>query len=302
MQTREAIALFYEELDYRGIADTTRHTYEWAFSRLLAEQATLPGEREIKRLIANAKTIETDETIQPRPLGKASKWDLWRNYKALYRWLASEKLVTDEHGNSILASLKPPCTKKELRRRFPRTWSDQELQAIFRAASRRDKAMSYVALDAGPRLEELTNISRPDIHRESITVHGKAGDRTIYLSPTARQSLIGIGDARNLWISQYHKPLSKQGVRTAFKRLLARAGIDGPKAGPHTFRHTFGLRYILNGGDVFSLQRLMGHEDVSMTMVYVEMADHHLAAQHAKYSPLANLSFLQDYQEEERAQ
>ena len=68
-------------------------------------------------------------------------------------------------------------------------------------------------------------------------------------------------------------------------------GINPPKSGPHVLRHTFALRYMLNGGDVFSLQRIMGHSNIQSTMIYVHMSAVILSERHAQFSPLAGLRF-----------
>ena len=57
----------------------------------------------------------------------------------------------------------------------------------------------------------------------------------------------------------------------------------------HTLRHTFGTQYMLNGGDVFSLRRIMGHSKIETTMLYAEMSDRLVAEKHRKFSPMANL-------------
>ena len=54
-------------------------------------------------------------------------------------------------------------------------------------------------------------------------------------------------------------------------------------------RHIFGLGFIRNGGDAFSLQRILSHENLDMTKVYVNLANEDIQASNAKASPLANL-------------
>lgn len=70
---------------------------------------------------------------------------------------------------------------------------------------------------------------------------------------------------------------------------MKRVGFKPPKLGPHTLRHTFRLRYILNGGDVSSLSGILGHADAATTMLYVDMSTNHISKQHQKYSPFARL-------------
>lgn len=70
---------------------------------------------------------------------------------------------------------------------------------------------------------------------------------------------------------------------------MKKAGFKPPKIGPHMLRHTFGLNYILKGGDAFSLKRIMGHQDIATTMIYVNMSTELVAQQHRKFSPMADI-------------
>jgi len=61
--------------------------------------------------------------------------------------------------------------------------------------------------------------------------------------------------------------------------------LDFENLSPHLLRHSFALAYIENGGDPFSLQRILGHTDQTTTSKYVNMARSNVKAQHSKYSP-----------------
>lgn len=56
-----------------------------------------------------------------------------------------------------------------------------------------------------------------------------------------------------------------------------------------SLRHTFGTQYMLNGGEMFSLGRIMGLSRIETTMLYAEMSDRLLAEQHREFSPMARL-------------
>ena len=75
---------------------------------------------------------------------------------------------------------------------------------------------------------------------------------------------------------------------------MRNAGLLPLKIGQHALRHTFGTQYILKGGDVFSLQRIMGHTRIETTMPYVNMSTELVAQQHRKFSPMAAIEVVQD--------
>ncbi|MFC2043889.1 tyrosine-type recombinase/integrase [Chloroflexota bacterium] len=52
------------------------------------------------------------------------------------------------------------------------------------------------------------------------------------------------------------------------------------------YRHTFTTSILINGGDVFSLQQILGHSPLEMVRHYVNLASSHIAIQHQKCSPL----------------
>lgn len=87
--------------------------------------------------------------------------------------------------------------------------------------------------------------------------------------------------------------MTRWGLILVVRKTKQRAGFRPPKVGPHTLGHTFALHYLLAGGDVFSLRRIMGHSGIASTMVYVEMSTALLAEQHRKFSPMARLLSMQ---------
>jgi integrase/recombinase XerD len=70
-----------------------------------------------------------------------------------------------------------------------------------------------------------------------------------------------------------------------FARLKKRAGITDKRISPHIFRHTFAIRYLKLGKDPFSLQELLGHDDMATVKLYMHMNDDDIQEQKRKYSP-----------------
>ncbi len=80
-------------------------------------------------------------------------------------------------------------------------------------------------------------------------------------------------------------PLTKNGVEMLFKRVRERARTTCRRISPHILRHTFAVRYLVLGNDPFSLQELLGHEDMTTIGPYMHMNDTTIQRQKRKYSP-----------------
>jgi len=74
------------------------------------------------------------------------------------------------------------------------------------------------------------------------------------------------------------------------KLLITRLGVKAKvKVHPHKLRHTFAVSSLRAGGDVFSLQYLLGHSTFSMTQRYLQSLNANDAMNaHKKFSPLDN--------------
>lgn len=85
------------------------------------------------------------------------------------------------------------------------------------------------------------------------------------------------------------KPLTYNQAYERIRLYGEKAGITGVRVSPHTFRHTFATLYVKSGGDPFSLQRILGHHDISMVRKYVQLNNRDLQEQHAQSSPLVGM-------------
>ena len=87
-----------------------------------------------------------------------------------------------------------------------------------------------------------------------------------------------------------------QGNIRSYQELLAKynkaRGVS--KMSAHLYRHTFAKRWILNGGDIFRLQKLLGHSDLAVVKEYVNMFSRDLSKDYAKFNPLDTLEFTRN--------
>ena len=92
-----------------------------------------------------------------------------------------------------------------------------------------------------------------------------------------------------LFLTMDGRPLTKDRVDKIMTYYGRKAGLAGVRCSPHTLRHTAAVSFLRNGGDVFSLQRILGHASLEMTRRYCELADIDIKKAHTTASPVDNL-------------
>ncbi|RKP47849.1 integrase [Cohnella endophytica] len=168
----------------------------------------------------------------------------------------------------------------------------------------RDYVLLAVLFDTGLRINEALNLTVDDLSlsgktitvRASIAKNGKS--RVVPMSKRTAEILDALVEEnrkqfRNrssaVFLLNNGKTLT---YNQAYERIRLHgeaAGITGVRVSPHTFRHTFATLYVKNGGDPFSLQRILGHHDLSMVRKYVQLSNRDLQEQHAQSSPLVGM-------------
>lgn len=142
-----------------------------------------------------------------------------------------------------------------------------------------------IALATGARWSEAEGLRVSQIHQRRIqyaqTKSGKV--RTVPISEELEQAI------------RAHAKAKKRGERVfgsayaAFRKAIERAEIELP-AGQlsHVLRHSFASHFMMNGGNILTLQKILGHSDLKTTMRYAHMAPDHLE-EAVTLNPVANL-------------
>jgi integrase len=137
-----------------------------------------------------------------------------------------------------------------------------------------------VAAGAGLRLDEVLHLqwADVDIERRLIAVHrgrkrtvksGKARRVPILnaLLPVLRERALKRAGAEIVFPGKDGRVRSKPGVQSAYKLAVHRAGLNA-KLRFHDLRHTFASHWVLDGGDIFRLSKILGHSSVVMTQKF----------------------------------
>jgi len=217
-----------------------------------------------------------------------------RAIKAFLRFLYKEGHIEEDLG----ATLKRPRLPKQ----FPHVLNDEQVAALLKVPDKktwegfRNYVMLLVFLDTGLRLSEVLSLTldRVDLARGSLLVVGKGEkEREVYMGKTLRREMSRWLKMRGfhpyedrVFVTRDGRPLKKRGVERIIERLAKKAGIEGVRCSPHTLRHTFATSFIRNGGDVFTLQRILGHSHIETCMVYVHMSGKHVQEAMLRFLPV----------------
>ena len=196
------------------------------------------------------------------------------------------------------------------------TFTDEEVRRLIGAfdgksyLSMRNKLILAVAFDTGARNSEICSIAASDIRDNVILLHGKGNkERHVPLTPFVKKLMIKYErimaayffdnkpkDDR-YFLSRTGRMLTKEALEHIFTQANERANVRSTiRCSPHTARHYYAQTNLKNGLDVYSLSRLLGHENINITKRYLQsMQDESIVTLAAKSSPLTNMKLRQSY-------
>jgi integrase len=136
-----------------------------------------------------------------------------------------------------------------------------------------------MALNTGMRRGEILNLKWSDINMRTGTIiirKSKNNEvRMIPINDTLKQSLEQIGPQQsNEYVFGNGNGKPYVTIKTGFKAAVRRAGITDFRF--HDLRHTFASHLIMSGVDIKSVQELLGHKDIRMTIRYSHLSNAHL--------------------------
>lgn len=199
--------------------------------------------------------------------------------------------------NHLKLDLTVPMVKEVKKQITP--FNEKQVRQIFQQINRktfvgtRDHALLNLLFDTGIRINEAAGIRKKDILPGHVKVTGKGGKERVvpigsYAMDSLRNYLEHVDDLPNdtpVFVSINNLPLNRHTVNDRIRLYVKKAGIENIRASCHTFRHTFARAYLINGGDMYSLRKILGHETLDMVKEYVELFTHDVIEIHKKHSP-----------------
>ena len=225
-----------------------------------------------------------------------------RALQSFWAWLEREDFISENPFRKLRI---PKAPKKVIP-----IFTEEQLRQLFAVIDvtsplgHRNYTIILTLLDTGIRCSELTSLRLDDINLENrlLKVWGKG----------SKERLVPIGAKvqKALWkylvryrpepiapkydqtfLTRDGHPLTKDRLGSIVERYGRKAGITGVRVSPHTFRHTMAVTFLRNGGDVFTLQRILGHSSLEVLRGYVNLAQSDISRVHRRNSPADNLEF-----------
>jgi site-specific recombinase XerD len=309
-------------LDHRSQNHSPK-TIEWHtlslgnFAAFLEKQGvTCIEDVERMHVLAWLTHLSTEPGAKGKKLSERSVNGYARSMRAFCNWLEAEGYVQVAPSNHVkMPKVGKPLIRiiefDEFERMLKACTPPHEFGPTTDCNAARNRAILWVLWDTGIRLAELCDLRLANLDRDkgAIIVHGKGNkERRIALGRNALRALLlyidryrpdsktllelGNPNEDHVFLSESGFALTRRGVDMLFQRIRKRADLPkGKRISPHIFRHTFAVRYLMLGGDIYTLQELLGHEDIATIKNYMHLNDTLVQEQKRKFSPGDNVPF-----------
>ncbi|MEE3402545.1 MAG: tyrosine-type recombinase/integrase [Acutalibacteraceae bacterium] len=222
--------------------------------------------------------------------------------RTFFAWLTTEEIIAK---NPMLKIESIKVTKKK-----KKAFTDMECEKLRSACdTTMEKAIIEVLLSTGCRVSELCAMKIEEIKDGKIVVHGKGNkDRITYLNAKSvlalKQYLLQRKDS-NPYIFPAGKSAAsdspskvnrkwfmdpslvgvgmrdKSGIEQTVRKIGRRAGVENTH--PHRFRRTCATLALRRGMPIELVSKMLGHEQLSTTQIYLDIRDEDLEAAHRRY-------------------
>lgn len=192
-------------------------------------------------------------------------------------------------SQDVTERITPPKYEKK----NPKGITVDQMEAILDAPDletvrgRRDKAMLELLYATGMKVSELISLQLDDVVLKLmyVVVKEKSGERLLPFGHAAKDALVNYLDDRKnvgnsgsilkvsppLFYNRFKEPMTRQGFWKILKEYAKKVGIE-EEITPQVIRNSFAIHMLDNGADVYSLQELLGHGDISITQRYTSQA------------------------------
>jgi len=267
--------------------------------------------RQFKKFLTDAGILTIEEITQqiiydyllylrnrPKMDGKPGKLSISainnsiKSIRGLFRYLHEVVETIPDNPARKLKALK-------VRHAIINSYTGEQVQAILSVisqetfAGQRNSMLIQLLIDTGLRISESLSICIKDIdfNKSLIKVVGKGNkERQVPFGKNTKklfkQWIIAqtLTDTNKIFFAKGAESISTASIRTSFRKYGKLAGLQ-VSVRPHIFRHSFALMFLRNSGQVFALQKILGHSTLDMTRRYVNMLTEDIQEEHRRCGP-----------------
>lgn len=265
----------------KGLAVNSMEAYRRdlaAFGRHLDEEGLSAGDVGREELVRWFGLLRT-RGVSPRSIARATS-----ALRGFFRFLFAEKRIPAD-----------PTSALENPRRWttlPKLLSRGDVERLLGAPDvetpkgMRDKAIVELLYACGVRVSELATLRIASLHLADgyVVVRGKG----------SKERVVPIADSSGRWVARWiagprargrsaasspwlfpgagGRPLTRQTVFLALKRLARKAGVAPETVSPHVLRHSFATHLVDGNADLRAVQMMLGHASIATTEVYTHVS------------------------------
>jgi integrase/recombinase XerD len=300
---REAIDKFINYLRVeKGFSDNTILAYQNDLSQLasFAEAEATKQDKEsswanLKRqemlgYLLNLQEKRYAETTRARKIAAA---------RSFFKFLVAEKVIKEDPTQNM--------ESLNVGRSLPKPISVNQAMLLLEQPAKkttpegkRDSAMLELLYASGMRVSELVSLDLEHVNTADNEVRciGKGRkERLIPIAPRAaskveeyireaRPRLARRSTEKALFLNRRGDRLTRQGFWQILKEYAKEAGLEA-QVTPHTLRHSFATHMLNRGGDLRTVQELLGHANISTTQVYTHLTTEHVRRAYEQSHPRA---------------
>lgn len=271
-----------------GLSENTTALDDWTIKKLILyfndPEVNTITTADLRRFLLHYETIG---------FAPASLDNLWKAIRSFYKWSSVE--IGSQRPDLVIQQ--PKYKPREI---IPYTMHDIDalLKAVdkVKTTQKRNRAIILTLLDTGIRVGECCRLKIEDVNMETgeiiINAFGtgrKTKGRRVYIGKSAKKAIwLYLSERGKLYPEEplfeaNNRPIENSVLKKIINRIGERASVKNSH--PHRFRHTFAIEYLRNGGDVFTLQRILGHSTLTMVKHYIALSDTDTQTAHRKASP-----------------
>ena len=222
-----------------------------------------------------------------------------RGIKAFWSWMYREGFISE----NTFERIKPPKLHEKVVESLLPDKVASILDVIPNEVNQKqpDRSIILTLYGTGGRISEIISLPLIDVNFDTgqLTVTAKGGSqRALFMSPVLYKVLFRYrhkvrpeSDSQYFFLMASGTPVSRFYIEHKIREYAHIANL-GQRAYPHLLRFSFAIQFLRNGGDPFTLQKILGHRSLDMTKHYVRLANTDVEKSLKKYSPIEQLRGL----------